>query len=67
MTALVKPTRSKSRSIKKDRVETVLTPRRCLSCSQTFGSESVGNRICRPCRNTDNWRSTPVPYSAAAY
>jgi hypothetical protein len=59
--------KSKTRSIKKDRPEIILTPRSCLSCSQTFGSESVGNRICRPCRNTDAWKSAPVPYSAAAF
>ncbi len=32
--------------------------RRCLMCLEMFRSESPGRRICRRCRDSDEWQST---------
>lgn len=35
--------------------------RRCLRCSTTFWSEGFGERICRRCKGSNEWRnSAPV-------
>ncbi len=31
--------------------------RRCLMCDDTFGSEWVGNRVCKRCKKSSAWRS----------
>lgn len=31
------------------------TLRRCLRCTRMFGSTGSGNRICTPCKESDDW------------
>ena len=31
--------------------------RRCLKCKRSFLSAWAGERICRPCKSTEAWRS----------
>lgn len=38
--------------------------RRCLRCRTPFPSEGFGERICRPCKGTNAWR-TAVPLRRA--
>jgi len=30
--------------------------RTCLRCRQTFNSEHTGNRVCTPCKGSDDWK-----------
>lgn len=30
--------------------------RRCLSCTETFSSEWAGDRICKDCKRSSEWR-----------
>ena len=53
----------KSVSIKKPeneqdvRRDDVRKTRKCLMCEDPFLSEWAGERICRKCKSTHNWRS----------
>lgn len=31
--------------------------RRCLSCGENFPSEWAGERVCKKCKATTNWRA----------
>jgi hypothetical protein len=40
--------------------------RRCLSCSGMFASNAPGNRICRGCKSTEVFQSSPNSFSVHA-